>query len=117
MSLDAAIQRWKMVHEDAKPTLVQYDGIVEDWKDHDRVAKFIGLYSSRRLVSDWKAACPEEKTRKQAGWPAFIKFMSAYYRPTENLTLKNFQFRSLSQEKAEPFAAFCNRVEKEAKHC
>ena len=117
VSLDAAIQRWKMVHEDAKPTLVQYDGIVEDWKDHDRVAKFIGLYSSRRLVSDWKAACPEEKTRKQAGWPAFIKFMSAYYRPTENLTLKNFQFRSLSQEKAEPFAAFCNRVEKEAKHC
>ena len=106
-----------MVHEDVKPTLVQYDGIVEGWKDHSRVAKFIGPYSSRRLFSDWKAACPNEKTQKQAGWPAFIKFMSAYYRPTENLMLKNFQFCSLSQDKAEPFVAFCNRVGKEAKHC
>ena len=43
--------------------------------------------------------------------------MSDFYKPTENLTLKNYQFRSLVQEKSESFTAFCNRVEKEAKHC
>ena len=43
--------------------------------------------------------------------------MQDYYTPTENLTLKNFQFRSLSQERDEAFPSFCNRVEKYSKHC
>lgn len=33
------------------------------------------------------------------------------------MTLKNFHFRSLVQEDSEIFPAFCNWVEKEAKHC
>ena len=33
------------------------------------------------------------------------------------MTLKNFQFRSLTQGRDEAFTAFCNRVDKEAKHC
>ena len=43
--------------------------------------------------------------------------MKECYKPTENLLLKNFQFRSLVQDTDESFATFCNRVEKEAKHC
>ena len=117
VSLDSALERWKMINVDKKPSLEEFDNIVEEWKSHDRVAKFLGLYSSRRLVSDWKAACPNERDRKKAGWSAFVKYMSDFYKPTENLTLKNYQFRSLAQEKSESFTAFCNRVEKEAKHC
>ena len=43
--------------------------------------------------------------------------MCDFYKPTENLTLKHFQFRTLSQEKDEAFIAFCNGVEKESRHC
>ena len=117
VSLDSALERWKLAHEYKKPTLEEYDEIVEEWKSHDRVAKFLGIYSSRRLYSDWQAAQPAEKLRKNAKWPTFIKIMQDYYKPTENPTLKNFQFRSISQEKNESFISFCNRVEKEAKHC
>ena len=40
--------------------------------------------------------------------------MSIYYRPTENITLKHYQFRGLKSD--ESFARFCNRVEAEARH-
>ena len=43
--------------------------------------------------------------------------MKEYYRPTENLTLKNFNFRAITQNQVETFPAFCNRVNKETKHC
>ena len=95
----------------------QYDSIVEEWKSKDMVAKFLGIYSSRRLYSDWVAEAPVEATRKVATWMIFKAKMLEYYKPTENLTLKNFQFRTLSQEKDETFIAYCNRVEKEARHC
>jgi len=57
------------------------------------------------------------KYKDKADWQTFIKSMQEYYKPTENLTLKNYQFRSLSQQLTETFPAFCNRVAKEAKHC
>jgi hypothetical protein len=69
------------------------------------------------MFSDWKAVQPVEKERKGAAWAGFIMQMQEYYRPTENPTLKNFQFRAISQAKNETFTAFCNRVDKEAKHC
>ena len=81
------------------------------------MAKFLGIYSSRRLYSDWTMAESTEASRKTATWDVFKAKMQEYYKPTENLTLKNFQFRALAQEKDEAFIAFCNRVEKEAKHC
>ena len=43
--------------------------------------------------------------------------MKEHYRPTENPALKNFHFRTLTQNQEETFSAFCNRVNKEAKHC
>ena len=69
------------------------------------------------MYSDWKAAEPSEQNRKEAGWNEFVSKMETYYRPTENLTLKNYMFRALVQEKNETFIAYCNRVGKEAKHC
>ena len=117
VSLDSAMERWKLLHEDKKPSLTDYDSIVDEWKSRDKVAKFLGIYSSRRMYSDWKAAEPSEKARKESSWEEFVGKMETYYKPTENLTLKNFMFRSLVQEKNETFIAFCNRVGKEAKHC
>ena len=55
--------------------------------------------------------------RKKATWNTFVSEIQEFYKPTENMTLKNFQFRSLTQGREEAFTAFCNRVDKEAKHC
>ena len=117
VSLESAIERWKFIHEDQKPNLEVYDQIVSEWKGRDKVAKFLGIYSARRMFSDWKASEPIEKERKEAGWTDFISKMQAYYKPTENPTLKFFLFRAITQEKNETFTAFCNRVSMEAKHC
>ena len=122
VSLDSAIQRWKLGQVDpakvgTEPTLAQYDQIVEDWRQRDMVAKFLGLYSSKRMFSDWQAALPSEVERKSASWALFVGKMEEYYKPTENSTLKHYQFRTLSQSPSETFTAFANRVEKEAKHC
>ena len=117
VSLDAAISRWKISNDNAVPTLEQYDSIVDGWKGKDMVAKFLGIYSSRRLRSDWVVAEPDEDVRKKATWKEFVTKLEEYYKPTQNLPLKNFQFRSLSQEKDETFTAFCNRVERDSKHC
>ena len=117
VALDAAMKRWELTNVDKKPTLEQYDAIVNSWKSKDKVAKFLGMYSSRRLYSDWIAALPSESERKNADWNTFVQALRAFYKPTENLTLKHYQFRLINQEKTESFIAFCNRVEKEAKHC
>ena len=82
------------------------------------MSKFIGMFSSKRFQSDWKAAqllrTDDVKVEK---WDDFFDLMCEYYKPTENATLTNFQFRNLSQMPQEAFPAFCNRVVKEAKHC
>ena len=122
VSLDAAIQRWKVENTVAGqqapiPTLEQYDDLVSSWRSRDKVAKCLGMFSSNRLFTDWQIAEPNEALRKASTWDNFIEKMQDYYKPTENLTLKNFQFRSLLQDTKESFATFCNRVEKESKHC
>ena len=122
VSMEAAIQRWKVENQtddvpDPKPTLQQFDQIREAWRSKDRVAKFLGMYSSSRFISDWRAAEPGEALRKAANWNIFLTKVQSYYKPTENLTLKNFHFRELLQEPHETFTGFCNRVDKEAKHC
>ena len=117
VSLESAIQRWKYKQKGKEPTLEEYDTLVEGWKSKDKVSKFLGVYSSRRLYSDWLNAEKDETTRKNSTWEGFVTKMKLYYKPTANSTLKNFQFRGLSQEKTETFIAFCNRVEREAAHC
>ena len=122
VSMDAALQRWaftKATDEipNPKPSLDEYDEIREEWRSKDKVAKLLGMYSSKRFHADWRAAKPEERSRKVASWDMFIESMRQYYKPTENTTLKNFQFRTITQLPQETFPAFCNRVYKEAQHC
>lgn len=121
-SMDAAIRRWKLTNttedvQDPKPTLDDYDSLRDGWRSKDRVAKVIGMFSAPRLSSDWEAAESDEKLRQAATWTDFKTKLQEYYKPTENATLMNFQFRELSQRSNETFPAFCNRVEAEAKMC
>ena len=64
----------------------------------DGVAKFLGMYLLNRFVPDWQAAQPGDIDRKTNRWNDFKLVMQKYYKPTENLTLKNFHFRSLTQD-------------------
>ena len=99
------------------PTADQYDQLKAQWKAKDKVAKVLGMFSSPRLYSDWEVAQPNEIARDNATWREFKDLMETFYKPTENLTLTNYQFRYLTQTINEPFPSFCNRVEKEAKSC
>ena len=110
ISLDSAIERWKLEHDDTKPTVAEYDNIRAEWRSKDRGAKLLGIFSSKRLFADWKVAEQDESKRAKANWEYFKLKMQNYYKPTENLTLKNHQFRSLTQDTQESFPAFCNRV-------
>ena len=113
VSLDSAILRWTLTQQDAnaKPDITQYDEIRNKWRSRDMVVKFLGLHSTKRMHSDWLIAQPNEEERKTADWRAFISKMKTYYQPTENITLKHYQFRSLTQERNESFSAFSIRVE------
>ena len=122
VSMDSAIERWKFANgtEDnpnPRPSLAQYDQIRAEWRSRDRVAKFLGMFSSRNLYTDWLAAETSEAEREKATWNHFLTKMREYYKPTENPTLQNYHFRDVIQNQGESFTAFCNRVDKEAKHC
>lgn len=117
VSMEAAIERWKYTNEDQKPNLTQYDEIRSTWISKDKVAKFLGIFSSERLHEDWMSAEPDENERKNVTWEKFISSLQKFYLPTENTTLKHYQFRSITQNIQETFISYCNRVEKEAKNC
>ena len=87
VSIDSAIERWKIINPDKAITLEDYDKIRDDWMSQDKVAKFLGMFSSPRLYEDWQTAEPDEGVRKKAGWKLFTESMQKFYKPTENLTL------------------------------
>ena len=71
VSLEAATEQWKIMEATSenpspKPNLEQFDNLCEHTKACNKVSKFLGIYSSRRLYIDWCMATPEEKTRKNA---------------------------------------------------
>lgn len=122
ISMDAAIERWKVANIKAenpnlRPNLEQYDQIRDEWWSKDKVSKLLGMFSSDRLYSDWKALEPDERIRGNITWQNFTQRMKDFYKPTENQTLQNYHFRAINQSDDETFTAFCNRVTKEAKHC
>ena len=82
----------------------------------DKVRKLLGFFATVRLQQDWKAAEPVEANR-DCTWKDFLKKMRAYYKPTENTTLRNYEFRQLTQLPSETFSAFCNRISKEGNTC
>ena len=99
------MERWKLEHDDAKPTVAQYDNIRAEWCSKDRVDKLLVISSSKRLFADWKVVEQGESKRATADWKYFVQKMQNYYKPTENLLLKHHQFRSLAQDTQE-FPAF-----------
>ena len=122
VSIEAARSRWKFEHSttenvDPRLTLEQYDNIRNTWRNKDKIIKFLELFSSKRFQTDWRAVQQDETRRDNASWTQFLEWIRAYYRPTENVTLKYFHFRELHQQADETFTAFCNRIEQEAKHC
>jgi hypothetical protein len=107
----------EFANDDKKPTLDDYDNIRDEWRSKDRVTKLLGIFSSKRLFADWKVAEPDDSKRAKVAWKYFVTTMQQHYKPTENLTLKNHQFRSLAQNAHESFPTFCNRIYKAAQHC
>ena len=121
-AMDSTIQRWVLQNTTEAtpkpvPTVDQYDELKENWKLKDKVAKVLGMFSSQRLYADWEVAQDDQTSRRNADWIGFKETMEDFYKPTQNLTLTNYQFRSLVQQVNETFPSFCNRVEQEAKSC
>ena len=57
VSLEAAVERWKISNTTTenpspRPNLEEFDEICEDTKSRDKIAKFLGMYSSSRLYTD-----------------------------------------------------------------
>ena len=121
-AMDSAIQRWELQNPgdgDRKPipTVQQFDAMKEEWKSKDKVLKVLGMFSSERVYEDWMIAEPDENSRANATWTEFKTKMENIYKPTENSTINNYQFRSVVQNSDETFPSYCVRVEKEAKSC
>ena len=73
ISLEAAIEWWKITaatteNASQKPSLEQFDEICEQTKSRKKVSKFLVMYSSNRLYTDWCMAARKEKTRQNAHW-------------------------------------------------
>ena len=107
----------EVINAEKELNVEEYDAIVESWRGKDMVKMCVGMHSGPRLNSDWELAQPDSALRKAALWKDFVKAMELYYKPTKNLYVKHFQFRSLSQGIEESFPSFCCRVENEAKYC
>ena len=122
-AMESSVQRWRILNppteENPRPniTIDQYDELKAAWKSQDMVRKALGMFSSEQLFSDWEIAQPDPNVRSNATWEAFKTTMETFYAPSDNPTLKNFQFRDLKQKDGESFPTFCIRVEKEAKSC
>ena len=112
--LENAVTKWKSEHGDVNPTAAQQITIWNTVVSKDKVRKLLGFFATARLQQDWKAAEPDENSRN-CTWKDFLKKMRTYYKPTENTTLRNFEFHQLAQKPTETFSAFCNRCEKEGK--
>ena len=105
---------WKSENEDREPTVVEEKIIREAWTSIDKTLKLLGFFASPRLLQDWKAAKGAEIEPTS---DTFLTLMQAYYKPTENHIIRNYEFRQLTQKSGETFSAFCNRVEAAAKNC
>ena len=115
--LDNGIEKWKA--ENGNPeavTVAQKEAVKVNIQSRDKVRKLLGFFASHRLQQDWKSAEPVSKNRI-CSWNDFKTKMQTYYKPTENTTLRNYEFRHVIQQTGETFNAFCNRVEKEGRTC
>ena len=113
---ETALLIWQGANGGDDPTAEEKVDIMEDTVSKDKVRKLLGFFASIRAQQDWKAAEPIEANRK-CSWSHYLTKMREYYRPTENTTLRNYEFHQIVQGDTETFSAFCNRVEKEGRTC
>ena len=111
--LTSAIEKFKTENADADPDFNEKQTLKNAVKSKDKVRKLLGFFATYRLQQDWKAAVPITANRDGSTWENFVETMRTYYKPTENSTLRNYEFRHLTQKSGESFSAFCNRIEKE----
>ena len=113
---EAAIADWKENNDNADPSAAQTRAIIAEVKSRDKVRKLMGFFATVRLQQDWKVAEPDAASR-DCLWDAFLTKMRAFYKPTENSILRQYEFSQIAQFDGETFVAFCNRVETEGRTC
>ena len=87
-----------------------------DWISRDAVVKFLCIFYPLKCMKTGMQHYQMKKLGRRQN-EELIKTIQEYYYPTKNLTLKNYQFCSITQGINASFAALCNRTLKEAKHC
>ena len=97
-AIENAVASWKVEHEDNNPSAEQNKAIRAAWTSKDMVRKLLVFFASVRLQQDWKAAEPDKDVARTCSWEDFLIKMRAYYKPTENRILRNFEFRQLTQQ-------------------
>ena len=70
VSLDAAIEDWKLEHDDAKPFVDEYDNIRAEWRSCGETSRHILIQTT---LADWKVAEKDETTRTKANWEYFVQ--------------------------------------------
>ena len=118
VSLEAAIERWKILEATLENPSPKANLIFANTLKH--TTNYQIFWESIHQGDYTRTGVWLHQRRKQgkmhSGKIVFIT-NSAYYKPTGNLTLKHFHFRSNIQKDSETFIAFCNRVLLEAEHC
>ena len=113
--LEAAIERWKILEATLENPSPKANLIFANTLKH--TTKYEIFWESIHQGDYTRTGVWLHQRRKRgkmhSGKILFIT-NSAYYKPTENLTLKHFHFRSNIQKDSETFIAFCNRVLLEA---
>ena len=78
--------------------------------------KVFGNLFIKEIVHRLVYGCTRGENQENAQWTDFVEAMSAYYKPTENITMNHFHFQSNTQKDGEMLITFCNHVLLEAKH-
>ena len=78
VSMDSAIERWKLTNPDTKLDMNHYDNIRSEWVQKDMVTKFLGIFSAPRLFDDWQTVMPSERDHKKATRKKFTETMQNF---------------------------------------
>ena len=82
------------------------------WTELDKRKKLLGRFASRNLQRDF-----EDEVAEAISFTDTVKKLKERYKPTQNMTLANFEFHKLRQQPMETFDAFVNRVKRDANYC
>ena len=72
--------------------------------------KVFGNLFIKEIVHRLVYGCTRGENQENAQWTDFVEAMSAYYKPTENITMNHFHFQSNTQKDGEMLITFCNHV-------